>query len=76
MRFKVEVWLKDKVEDPEGIAVEKALKLLGFEGVREVRVGKVYSISLESGDEEYVKDMCEKLLTNAVIHKYKIYKDE
>ncbi len=76
MKFKVEVWLKESVEDPEGIAVEKALKLLGFDEVKEVRVGKVYSIVVEKGDEKIIQDMCEKLLTNPVIHKYKIYKEE
>lgn len=75
MIFKVEVWLKESVEDPEGLAVEKALRLLGFNNVKNVRVGKVYSIDIEGDDIRTIESMCEKLLSNPVIHSYKIYKD-
>lgn len=71
----VRVELKKGVADPEGKNTLKALELLGFEGVKDVKTVKVFDIHLE-GDtvdvEKKVDDMCRKLLTNPVIHNYSI----
>jgi phosphoribosylformylglycinamidine synthase len=75
VKAKVFVTLKKSVLDPQGKAVQHALSTLGFNEVKDVRVGKY--IELELGDvqkaqaEQKIKTMCEKLLANTVIEEYK-----
>jgi len=76
VRVRVEIHLKRGVTDPEGDNVLKALKLLGFAGVRGVRSAKLFAIDLEASDPAKataaVEEMCRKLLANPVIHDYRI----
>jgi phosphoribosylformylglycinamidine synthase len=76
MKATVHVTLKNGVLDPQGKAIGHALGTLGFEGVGEVRQGKVIEIELQQTDrakaETEVKAMCEKLLANTVIENYRI----
>ena len=73
MKAHVHVMLKDGVLDPQGQAVRHALGGLGFEGVQDVRQGKVIELDLADGTtEETVRDMCERLLANTVIESYRI----
>jgi phosphoribosylformylglycinamidine synthase subunit PurS len=73
MRFAaaVEVRLKEGVADPQGATIERSLPALGFEGVHEVRVGKLLRFALDADDEAQararVDDMCARFLTNPVI---------
>ena len=73
---RVTVRLKKGVSDPEGKNTEKALHLLGFDKVKEVTTLRVFDIQLEGTDKKNVKDsveqMCQRLLTNPVIHDYEI----
>ena len=50
MKARVEVTLKSGVLDPQGEAVRHALGALGFEGVGEVRIGKVIEVDLAATD--------------------------
>jgi phosphoribosylformylglycinamidine synthase len=76
MRAKVEVFLKPGVLDVQGKAVEGALHGLGFAGVSGVRVGRTLMIDLQGEDraaaEAEVKQMCDRLLANAVIETYRV----
>ncbi len=76
MKARVTVTLKSGVLDPQGKAIEDALKSLGMKGVESVRQGKVFDIELETGDkkkaEATLKEAAEKLLTNMVIENYRI----
>ncbi len=76
MKAKVFVTLKSGVLDPQGKAIEHALGGLGFQGVNEVRQGKVIELDLADDDaaaaEARVADMCRKLLANTVIEDYAI----
>ncbi|MBU7023701.1 MAG: phosphoribosylformylglycinamidine synthase subunit PurS [Theionarchaea archaeon] len=72
MKAEVKVELKEGVFDPEGENIKKALNLLGFSGVKNVKLAKVYTIEMDK--EENVQEMCTKLLTNPVIHRYDIRK--
>ena len=73
MRFDVtvEVHLRPGIADPEGSTVERALPTLGFDGVTDVRVGKLITFSLEAASSEQAEsqaaDMCRRFLTNPVI---------
>jgi phosphoribosylformylglycinamidine synthase subunit PurS len=76
MKARVHVTLKRGVLDPQGDAVRHALGSLGFEGVQDVRVGKVIELQLEETDAAAARDrvarMCEQLLANTVIENYSI----
>jgi phosphoribosylformylglycinamidine synthase PurS subunit len=71
MKAKVYVTLKREVLDPQGDAVRRALGTLGFEGVRDVRIGKLVELDLTGADrakaEKELPAMCSKLLANPVI---------
>ncbi|KIP98893.1 phosphoribosylformylglycinamidine synthase [Agrobacterium tumefaciens] len=73
---RVTITLKNGVLDPQGKAIEGALGSLGFEGVGQVRQGKVFDLELATSDkakaEADLKAMCEKLLANTVIENYSI----
>lgn len=73
MKARVTVMLKDGVLDPQGAAVRHALGALGFEGVEDVRQGKVIELDLAPGtSREEIAAMCERLLANTVIENYQI----
>ena len=50
MKARVTVTLKSGILDPQGKAIEGALKSLGVGGVASVRQGKVFDIEIESAD--------------------------
>ena len=68
--------LKNGVLDPQGKAVQHALGSLGFDGVNDVRQGKVIELELDESDaekaRENVEQMCKGLLANTVIENYAI----
>jgi phosphoribosylformylglycinamidine synthase PurS subunit len=76
MKARVTVTLKSGVLDPQGKAIEGALKSLGVAGVSSVRQGKVFDIEIEGGDrsntEAALKDAADRLLANTVIENYRI----
>lgn len=76
IKARVTVTLKNGVLDPQGKAIGGALATLGFEGVGQVRQGKVFDITLDTADrakaEADLKAMCEKLLANTVIEDYSV----
>jgi phosphoribosylformylglycinamidine synthase subunit PurS len=73
MRARVLVRPKEGILDPQGQTVERALKALGFAGVRDVHVGRL--IELELDDAERLPEMCERLLTNPLIEEWEIEED-
>jgi phosphoribosylformylglycinamidine synthase subunit PurS len=70
MRAKILIRPKRGILDPQGKAIERALPALGFEGVSEVRVGRL--VELETADPDRVAELCEKLLANPLIEDYEI----
>jgi len=76
MKARVTVTLKTGVLDPQGKAIEGALKSLGIDGVGSVRQGKVFDIELDGSDhaaaEAALQAACEKLLANTVIENYRV----
>ena len=70
MRARVLIRPKHGILDPQGQAVEQALPALGFEGVRNVHVGRL--IELEVDDVGQVPAMCERLLANPLIEDYEV----
>ncbi len=78
MKVRVLVRLKTEVLDPQGDAVRRALVKLGFEGVKDVRIGKIVEIEI---DEAHAKapdlkarlaKMADEMLANPVIEDYEL----
>ena len=73
------VKLKEGVDDPEGKTIKHSLELLNFEGIKEVKVAKLYEIyldlPLEDGKKE-VEEMIKKLFVNPIIHDYEVRVEE
>ena len=76
MKARVTVTLKAGILDPQGKAIEGALKSLGVEGVTSVRQGKVFDIESKSRDrkqaEAALKAAADKLLANTVVENYDV----
>lgn len=76
MKARVIVTLKSAVLDPQGKAIEGALRSLDIHGVNSVRQGKIFDVELNVSDREQaeatLKDACERLLANTVIETYRI----
>jgi phosphoribosylformylglycinamidine synthase subunit PurS len=76
MKARITVTLKSGILDPQGKAIEGALKSLGIAGVASVRQGKVFDIELDGSDpagaEAKLRNAADKLLANTVIENYKI----
>ena len=74
MKVRVFVTLKNGVLDPQGKAIEGAVKGLGISGVGDVRQGKYIEVDLSENDPEkarsIVEQMCKDLLANTVIENY------
>ena len=62
--------------DPEGHAVEGALKSLEFKGVHDVRVGKLVRFKVDAKDDNAARsaidDMCRRLLANPITEDFQI----
>jgi phosphoribosylformylglycinamidine synthase PurS subunit len=76
MKARITVTLKPGVLDPQGRAIEGALRALGVAGISSVRQGKVFDLELEAEDpvsaQVALKDASEKLLANMIIENYRI----
>lgn len=76
MKARITVTLKNGVLDPQGKAIQGALGSLGFEGVEDVRQGKLIEIEIAETDPAAARAsldaMCQKLLANTVIENYRI----
>ena len=76
MKARVTVTLKNGILDPQGKAIEGALKSLGVDGIASVRQGKVFDIELAGADkakaEAALKEAADKLLANTVIENYRV----
>ena len=69
-RARVLIRPKEGILDPQGQAVERALPALGFEGVSNVRIGRL--VELDVDDPSQVRAMCERLLANPLIEDYEV----
>ena len=80
MKAKVYVTLKPSVLDPQGKAIHHALETIGYNGIRDVRQGKYFEVTLDSNlDPEDVRRQIERIakevLSNPVIEEYRVELD-
>ena len=75
MKATVLVRPKAGILDPQGQAVERSLRQLGF-SVEEARVGRVIDLEVDAATvaeaRSEAKRMCERLLANPLIESYEI----
>lgn len=76
MKARVIVTLKSGVLDPQGKAIEGALKGLAIDGLTSVRQGKVFDIEIDGDDQAAARgrlsEACERLLANTIVENYAI----
>ncbi len=73
MKYRILVTLKPGVLDPQGKAIHHALEGLGFDGVGDVRAGKLIELEVaDSVGQAEIEEMCRKLLANTVIENFRI----
>jgi phosphoribosylformylglycinamidine synthase len=70
MRARVLIRPKAGILDPQGVAVERALPALGFNGAANVHVGRL--VELDVTDSDDLDAMCQKLLANPLVEDYEI----
>ena len=74
MKAKVYINYKEGILDPQGATVKKALKTMGFEGIKEIRIGKLIEINYDSISKEKAIELtntaCIKLLSNPNTESY------
>jgi phosphoribosylformylglycinamidine synthase subunit PurS len=79
VRATVLVRPKGGILDPQGAAVERSLRQLGFP-VGDARVGRVIDLEVTASSAEearaQVEQMCERLLANPLIESYEIEVEE
>ncbi len=76
MKARIHIMLKSGVLDPQGKAIGHALEMLGFDGVGDVRQGKVIDLEIDETNpaaaRARLEDMCNRLLANTVIENFDI----
>ena len=74
VRARVLIRPKEGILDAQGQTVERALPALGFEGVSDVRIGRLVELEIE--DPARIREMCERLLANPLIEDYEVSLEE
>jgi len=73
---RITIRLDEAVNDPQGNTVRDALRALGHDDVRDVRVGKVIDLVVEAANPTEARDrahrMCRELLANPVIESWQV----
>ena len=77
MRIKILIRLKKQILEPQGKVIEQSLNSLGFEGLTNIRQGKLIELDLPDDINQHEKDIiissaCKKLLINEIIEEYEV----
>jgi phosphoribosylformylglycinamidine synthase len=80
VKVRVLVRLKPGILDVQGAAVQRALVGLGFDDVRQLRVGKLIEVDVDAPTADRartrVDEMCTRLLANTILEDYTIEADD
>ena len=77
-KFSCEVYIRPRTDilDPQGDAVERALRALGFSAASDVRIGRYIRLAVDAAGEQEARtqldEMCAKLLANPVTEDYEL----
>jgi len=77
MKAKVYVTLKPSVLDPQGKAIKHSVKLLGYEGIADIRQGKYFEVALdgslsEAKAREQAEALARDVLSNPIIEDFRV----
>jgi len=76
MKASIIITPKKAVLDPQGKTVQGALEHMGYQGVKDVRVGKYLEVELTGLDAETARrqldEACHRFLSNPVIEDYRL----
>jgi phosphoribosylformylglycinamidine synthase len=76
MKATIYVTRRPDIADPQGAAVLRGVRDLGFVDVDSVRIDKIITLEVDATDPDKaradVEAMCEKLLANPVMEDYRI----
>jgi phosphoribosylformylglycinamidine synthase PurS subunit len=79
-RVSVIVRMREDLPEPQGMALEKVLKRLGYDKIGEIRVGKIIEFNTSGESKEEVKKVVENLaksiFSNPVIEDFEIRIEE
>lgn len=80
MKAKIYVTLKPSVLDPQGKAIHHAVETIGYRGVKDVRQGKYFEVTLDdsfSPDEARaeIERMAHDVLANPIIEDFRVELD-
>ena len=77
---RVRITPRPGILDPQGETIGRALGTLGYEGVADVRMGRLISMRIEADNEaaarNSVTEMCERLIANPIIEDFDIIIEE
>lgn len=75
-KAKVHITLRPSILDPKGKATHHALQNLGLAEIKEVRIGKLIELEIDTDSEDEAREIaetaCEKLLANEVMENFEI----
>ena len=75
-KAEIKVTLLPSILDPKGKASLHALHNLGYEDIKQTRIGKFIELELNASSEKEARELaekaCEKLLANPVMEDYSI----
>jgi phosphoribosylformylglycinamidine synthase subunit PurS len=71
---KILITLRKTILDPQGKAVEHSLKSIGFDSIKDTRIGKYVELKIDAKDEPTARaiadNACKKVLANSVMEDY------
>jgi phosphoribosylformylglycinamidine synthase PurS subunit len=77
MQFLAQIHItpKEGVNNPEGLAIARALENLGFNSIVDIKSGKYIELTIQNAEsiaqaESIVDKMCNQLLSNIVIEQF------
>ncbi len=81
MKAKIYVTLKPSVLDPQGKAIHHAVETIGYHGIKDVRQGKYFEVSIDGAfsPEEAraeIERLARDVLANPIIEDYRVELDE
>ena len=77
---KIVVTLRKSILDPQGKAVQHGMHSLGYDGVKNVRMGKFVELEIDAANKEaaetITREVSEKLLANPVMEDFSFTTEE
>jgi phosphoribosylformylglycinamidine synthase len=71
---KIKVTLRKSILDPQGKAVEHSIQSLGYNNIKDTRIGKFIELKIDASSEgdarKTTEEVCQKLLANPIMEDY------